>query len=91
MRKRQLHLAPGILCVLFLTAVAQACSVCQGDPGSPLVEGAKTGVLLMVGVTYAVVLGMVAMPVMWIVRARRLQQLRDTESEIDSPPSDNQN
>ena len=48
-----------------------ACSVCQGDPNSKLVQGAEAGVLLMVFVTYGLLLGMVGIGATWFVRQRR--------------------
>ena len=48
-----------------------ACSVCQGNPDSRLVQGAEAGVLLMVCVTYGLLLGMIGLGATWFVRQRR--------------------
>jgi len=49
-----------------------ACSVCQGDPSSEMVQGAQAGVIMMVVITYGLVLSVGGLVVSWIVRARRL-------------------
>lgn len=57
-----------------VTASAQpaaACSVCFGAQDDPMVQGTAKGVLLMIGVTYAVLLGMGGLMVTWFVRGRR--------------------
>lgn len=81
-------LAPGILCIFFAAAIARACSVCQGDPGDPLVQGAQSGVLFMVGVTYVVVLGVLALPVVWTIRARKLRRQQDADAGSQGPPTE---
>ena len=48
-----------------------ACSVCFGAQDDPMVQGTAKGVLLMIGVTYAVLLGMGGLMVTWFVRGRR--------------------
>jgi hypothetical protein len=58
--------------VLASSAPAFACAVCMGDPQSKLVQGAASGILVMLGVTYALLLGFVGMAVAWFVRSRRL-------------------
>lgn len=50
---------------------AEACSVCFGDPDSPLTHGAKWGILTMVVLTYSLLVGMAAMLGFVMVRARR--------------------
>ncbi|MFQ5422962.1 MAG: hypothetical protein ACE5F9_03175 [Phycisphaerae bacterium] len=52
-------------------APAWACAVCQGNKDSQLSKGADAGVLVMVIVTYAVLLGFAAVGGVWFVRARR--------------------
>jgi hypothetical protein len=88
MRQWQLHLAAGILCILVSAGAAQACSVCQGDPADPLVKGAQSGVLFMAGLTYFVVLGMIAVPIVWTIRARRLRRKLDLDAENGPDRSD---
>jgi hypothetical protein len=58
--------------VLAFTADAAACSVCYGDPDSPMVKGAEAGVLFLAVVVYGVLFGMGGIGVLWFIRARRL-------------------
>jgi hypothetical protein len=88
MRQWQLHLAMGILCVCAAGTPARACSVCQGDPADPLVQGAQSGVLFMAGLTYVVVLGMLALPIAWSIRARRLRRERQTDANSEHESSE---
>lgn len=67
-------------CFLALTMVAlltvsraSACPVCFGDPESKLTQGAASGVLFMVILTYALLTGVGGIAVFWFVRARRLR------------------
>ena len=73
-----------VIALLFAVAVSAsevaACSVCQGNPDSQLVKGAKGGVVVMILTTYGVVLCMGALAATWFVRQRRL-------SRRDNPPS----
>jgi hypothetical protein len=50
-----------------------ACSVCFGDPNSPIVHGAKAGVAVLLGIVLFVVGGIVAVAIYWIRRARLLK------------------
>lgn len=64
-----------------------ACSVCQGNPDSKLVQGAEAGVLLMVFVTYGLLFGMVGLGATWFVRQRRMiarSGVAGAADEIDS-------
>lgn len=88
MRQWQFQLAAGTLCILISRAAAQACSVCQGDPADPLVKGAQSGVLFMAGLTYVVVLGMIAVPIVWSIRARRLQREQQPDTTPKHEPSE---
>jgi len=63
---------------------AWGCSVCGGDPASPLTQGALSGVLFMVILTYAVVLGLAAAPILWAVRSRRLRRRQPREGEAEA-------
>lgn len=62
----------GILPLFGSATAAQACSVCQGNPDSDLTKGAQAGVIMMVGVTYILLLGVAGIVVSWVVRARRM-------------------
>lgn len=62
---------PAIALILAAAPSARACAVCYGDPQSPLTHGAKQGILVMVIITYAVVIGLGTMFTFMIVRARK--------------------
>jgi len=66
-----LAVALGIL----YAAPASACSVCFGDPDSPMVKGAAAGILVLGGVVYTLLAGILGITIFWIVRARRLSAL----------------
>ena len=64
------------LCFIALTVIAApsiagACAVCAGDPESPLTHGARNGVMVMVLITYALILGFGGMFAAKILHARR--------------------
>lgn len=65
-------LPTAILLVLLSGSIAQACSVCFGDPNSGLVRGAKAGVIVLAGIVYGLLFLMTAVVGSWIRRARRL-------------------
>ena len=65
------------LWVLALAAfgkVAEACPVCFGETDAPIVQGIEASVLFMIGVTYCLILGGVAMFFLLRRRALRLQR-----------------
>ena len=39
---------------ILIPRIAAACSVCYGEPGSPLAEGVNWGVMVLLGVTFFV-------------------------------------
>lgn len=51
---------------------ALACAVCFGSPDSSLTQGARAGILILLGVVATVLTGIVAVAVMWARRARML-------------------
>jgi len=66
----------GILAGLGALLCAQpalACSVCYGDPNSPLSQGAQAGVLVLLGVVGAVLTGLAALLIFWMRRAADLR------------------
>lgn len=70
--------------------IAQACSVCQGDPNSKLVQGAQAGVLLMAITTYVLLLGMAALVASWFIRQNRALRRLQTDGVADGViPTDN--
>ena len=60
-----------ILALLALPGSAQACSVCFGDPESPMMKGAAAGVYVMVGVVSFVLMAIAGTACFWLVRCRR--------------------
>lgn len=63
-------------------AVSQACAVCFGDPKSPMTKGLNTAVFVMIGVTYVVVIGMLAMFIRHAVRSRRRSAIAEQGEHI---------
>jgi uncharacterized membrane protein YhaH (DUF805 family) len=63
----------GLSGCLMGAADVMACAVCMGDRDSNMVKGAESGVLLMVLVTYALLIGVGGIVTVWAVRARRLR------------------
>ena len=50
-----------------------ACSVCFGDPNSPMTHGAKAGVAVLLGIVGAVLGGILAVAIYWTRRAKLLR------------------
>jgi hypothetical protein len=65
-RKAASFLLPALLLVKDLPA----CSVCFGDPKSPLTLGAKAGVFFLLGVVGVVLGGILAVTIFWMRRAK---------------------
>lgn len=70
--RRLALVAVPLLGVLMSAVDAFACSVCYGDPDSPMVKGAEAGVLFLAVVVYGVLMGMGGIGAIWFIRARRL-------------------
>ena len=51
--------------------IGSACAVCFGAPNDPQTKGLNMAIFVMIGVTYLVVLGLVAMFIVHVARARR--------------------
>ncbi len=69
----------------------QACSVCFGDPDSPMTKAASAGVLFLAVVIYGVLFSFAGVTVFWVVRARRLSGTAQPPPESDEdtfPPSE---
>ena len=84
-RKFLTHALPiALVGILFfaVSAPAAACSVCYGDPDSPMVQGTKAGVLFMAGLIYTQIMLMGGVAAVWVVRARRLKH----QAEAGGPP-----
>ena len=73
---------------LSFSPVAAACSVCFGNQEDPMVQGAANGVLFMVGVTYAMLLGMGAFVATWFVRSRRIRTVHSVDAVQDDTTRD---
>lgn len=58
-------------CMGLVAAAAEACSVCNGAPESPLTHGAQQGVIVMLAITYTVLIGLGGMFFFIMARARR--------------------
>jgi hypothetical protein len=69
---RGVTIALAVAGALRATSPVVACSVCFGDPDSPLAKGALMGVYVLVGVVGFVLLSIAATGVYWIQRSRRL-------------------
>ncbi|HEY3242156.1 MAG TPA: hypothetical protein VGM03_02300 [Phycisphaerae bacterium] len=63
---------------------ARACSLCGGQSDSNLVDGAISGVIVMAGITYALLGGIGAFIVFWMVRARRLRNAAAAAAAVAS-------
>ena len=61
------------LAVLLSAAPALACSVCYGDPNSAMSQGAKAGVLVLLGVVGVVLTGVASLLIFWMRRAASLK------------------
>ncbi len=61
--------------VLLSAQPALACSVCYGDPNSAMSQGAKAGVLVLLGVIGAVLTGFASLLIFWMRRAASLEAL----------------
>jgi hypothetical protein len=79
-KKRELFMNRLVFCLTLLLVVfgvflqdTWACSVCFGDPNSPMTHGAKAGVVVLLGVVVAVLGGILGVAFYWIRRARLLQ------------------
>jgi hypothetical protein len=70
--------AAALLAILTLAESVRACSVCNAQSDSSLVDGAVSGVLVMAAVTYVLLGGMGAFIVFWMMRARRLRAMQAT-------------
>ncbi len=75
-RKRLLKLALPILIGLASLLIAQpalACSVCFGDPNSPMTHGVQAGMLVLLGVVGVVLTGLASLFLFWMRRAAHLK------------------
>ena len=59
-----------------------ACAVCFGDPNAAITQGAKAGMLILLGVIGTVLTGILGVTLFWIRRARRLQTQEALDLEM---------
>lgn len=64
---------PACLFTLLTSRSALACAVCFGSPDSSLTQGARAGILILMGVIATVLTGIVAVALFWVRRARMLE------------------
>jgi hypothetical protein len=79
-KKRELFMNRLAVCLTLLIVTGAvfvqdiwACSVCFGDPNSPMTHGAKAGVVVLLGVVVVVLGGILSVTFYWIRRARLLR------------------
>ena len=80
MRRASFLAAAGALFSLASTP-AFSCAVCFGDPSSPMVHGAKAGVLVLAGVIYFQLMLMGGVAAFWYFRARKLSREQSLEEQ----------
>ena len=63
-----------LVCIgaLLIAEPVLACSVCYGDPNSAMTQGAKAGVLVLLGVVGVVLTGIASLLIFWARRAARM-------------------
>jgi hypothetical protein len=82
--KRLVPVATPVAAVVALAAVpARACSVCYGDPESPMARGALWGVVVLGAVTYGLLMLFVGTGVYWWRRSRRMGEGKPTVDPHD--------
>ncbi len=59
--------------VLLIADPALACSACYGDPNSAMSQGAKAGVLVLLGAIGVVLTGIASLLIFWMRRAANLE------------------
>ena len=80
------YLVAAFLLILFTTTAANACPVCYGAPGDPMVKGTNNGVWMLLGVVGFVQAGFVAMFWSFWRRARAQKKFRDQFHVIEGGP-----
>ena len=72
-----------VAATLLLADPALACSVCFGDPNTPMAAGARAGVLVLLGVVVVVLAGVASLIVFWSRRAASLRALEGRPAEVE--------
>ncbi|HEX9593589.1 MAG TPA: hypothetical protein VGB12_09655 [bacterium] len=76
-------LAIAVLLALFSSpAVSLACSTCFGAPDDPMTKGLGMALWVMIGVTYFVIVGMLAMFIGLAVRSRRRTTIAQSGGQV---------
>ena len=68
--------------ILVSPAVSQACAVCFGDPKSPMTKGLNSALFVMIGVTYVVIIGGLAMFIRRAIRSRRANDIAEQGEHV---------
>ena len=63
-----------LICLAAISSAqpVMACSVCYGDPNSPMTKGVEAGVLVLLGVVGTVLLLLASLLLFWMRRASKL-------------------
>ena len=66
-----------LICVAMISRApsAMACSVCYGDPNSPMTKGVEAGVLVLLAFVGGVLLLLASLLLFWMRRAANLEEL----------------
>ncbi len=78
-QKRPVRLVSALLICLAAISIAQpviACSVCYGDPNSPMTKGVEAGVLVLLGVVGGVLMLVASLLLFWVRRAANLEDAK---------------
>ena len=57
--------------MLVMPGMAEACSVCFGDPNSPMVQGMKYGILALLGCIGTLLFGFASLFLYWMRRSKQ--------------------
>lgn len=75
-----------VVFMLFVANAAQACPVCYGAPGDPMVKGTNNGVWVLLGIVGFVQIGFLAMFWSFWRRAKAQKRFRDQFHVIEGGP-----
>jgi hypothetical protein len=81
--KRTLVLIVVAIAILFVPAIASACSVCYGDPGSPMTKSSNNAIIFLLGIVGFVQLGFIALFWSFWRRAQSLRRRRESFRLLD--------
>lgn len=71
-KMRKIHVLVFLALLLSSSQVSWACSVCFGDPTSPMTKSTKLAVLFLLGVVSSVLGGIATVAIVWIRRAQKI-------------------